>query len=105
MCNFYFVTVHSFCEHFYLFIAFLLFSYNNKGPLFYTYFMALNGLCVPMCLQASILSYVPVSADVNKLQNQVSAGNISATELTSQINHIVRSLDMQVSSSSFFYIC
>ena len=23
---------------------------NNKGPLFYTIFMALNGLCAPMCL-------------------------------------------------------
>ena len=63
--------------------------------------MAINGLCVLMCLQASILSSVPVSADVNKLQNQVSAGNISATELTTQINHIVTILDSQVGSSSF----
>ena len=27
---------------------------NNQGPLFYTDFMALFGLCVPMCLSATI---------------------------------------------------
>ena len=32
-------------KRFYLFIA-----YNNKGPIFYTDFKALSGLCVQMCL-------------------------------------------------------
>ena len=40
--------VHSFVSIFILFIALLLFPYNNKGSSFYIYFMALNGLSVPM---------------------------------------------------------
>ena len=56
MCNLYLEIVHSFVSIFHLFIA-LLFSYSGGGPPFYKYYVALNCLCVPMCL-LSIHSYI-----------------------------------------------
>ena len=40
----YFETCPFFCDHFCSLKALSLFFYNNKGPLFYTNFMVLNGL-------------------------------------------------------------
>ena len=50
MRNLYYETVHSFVGKYYLFIALLLFSYNNKGPLFYTFY----GTKWPLCANVPI---------------------------------------------------
>ena len=57
-------AVHCFVIILFIYCFVIVFN-NNKGPLFYTIFMALNGLCAPIAFKKSFIHSLPQSGIVS----------------------------------------